>query len=224
LFQGTSNAGYFSKVTASNFLNKVQPPEDSFQDQGPELLLMFGRPVVSSGRAVNNLSFLADNRRHFGQFAPLCAHLGHKKQIAKTEMLDLPLNLLPMGNCEKKCFTAFKLSVHFIIRQEAFKTLFDHAKILRHSHGTRNIDFRAEERNFTRAAARLHLAQPSLSRQIRDLEDELGVSLLHRAAREASRSPPQGPNTLPKPEDCSPTPPPQSGSRKPPDARNTGSC
>jgi DNA-binding transcriptional LysR family regulator len=38
----------------------------------------------------------------------------------------------------------------------------------------------AEERNFTLAAARLRLAQPSLSRQIRALENELGVALLHR--------------------------------------------
>src|ERR1700719_5249176 len=38
----------------------------------------------------------------------------------------------------------------------------------------------AEALSFTKAAQKLHTAQPSLSRQIKDLENELGVRLLNR--------------------------------------------
>ena len=41
----------------------------------------------------------------------------------------------------------------------------------------------AEESNFHRAAARLHVAQPALSRQVQALEEDLGVTLFERRPR-----------------------------------------
>ena len=44
----------------------------------------------------------------------------------------------------------------------------------------------AEERHFTRAAAREHIAQPALSQQIRRLEAEVGLALVERTTRKVA--------------------------------------
>ncbi|GKY87862.1 LysR substrate-binding domain-containing protein [Sinisalibacter aestuarii] len=47
----------------------------------------------------------------------------------------------------------------------------------------------AEERHFGRAAARVHVTQPALSTQIRELEDRIGTALVDRSGRGFSLTP-----------------------------------
>src|SRR3954470_18769956 len=47
----------------------------------------------------------------------------------------------------------------------------------------------AEKGGFVRASRRLHVAQPALSRQIRDLERDVGVELIDRDPRSSRLTP-----------------------------------
>jgi len=46
----------------------------------------------------------------------------------------------------------------------------------------------AEEMNITRAADRLHMTQPPLSRQIQQIEESVGLALFERGSRPPRRT------------------------------------
>ena len=79
--------------------------------------------------------------------------------------------IAPVGRiCERPCF----LPQH---NQQAYCTSRVELRHLRYFVAV------AETENVSRAALKLHVSQPALSRQIRDLEDEIGFCLLERTAK-----------------------------------------
>jgi DNA-binding transcriptional LysR family regulator len=67
--------------------------------------------------------------------------------------------------------------------------LYARAQVFMELRPLRSFIAAAEEGNISRAAQRLNLTQPALSRQIKGLEEELGVSLLERGAHSFKLTP-----------------------------------
>jgi DNA-binding transcriptional LysR family regulator len=79
----------------------------------------------------------------------------------------------------------------------------------------------SEELNFTRAAHRLHIAQPALSQQIRALERDIGAPLLERGSRGCRLT---AVGEVVKPVNCWPTRTPHRNASGPPSADGRDNC
>ncbi|AVH61250.1 hypothetical protein C4B68_17350 [Streptomyces dengpaensis] len=97
---------------------------------------------------------------------------------------------LDCGDCELLTGVAVELSVHHgngsfqAVRPVRLQGVGKEPE-LRH---LRYLLAVGEHANFTRAAEELHIAQPTLSQQIRQLEKALGVQLLDRTGRRTALS------------------------------------